>query len=112
MHEGEFVANHDAVNNSRIAPVFELLDRAQRTNRVGSLTAKDVTNVMGGPASAAIVPVVNIQTSDEDLKLSLEGVTIAIDNLNNVLSEPIEAKISMQHLDREWKRYNNLLKAK
>lgn len=112
VHEGEFVANHDAVNNSRIAPVFELLDRAQRTNRVGSLTAKDVTNVMGGPASAAIVPVVNIQTSDEDLKLSLEGVTIAIDNLNNVLSEPIEAKISMQHLDKEWKRYNNLLKAK
>ena len=28
VHEGEFVANHQAVNNSSIRPAFDLIDRA------------------------------------------------------------------------------------
>ena len=43
VHEGEFVANHNAVNNSSIRPALDLIDRAQRSNTVGSLTADDIT---------------------------------------------------------------------
>ena len=42
VHEGEFVANHRAVNNSSIRPAFDLIDRAQRANTVGSLDRKSV----------------------------------------------------------------------
>lgn len=112
VHEGEFVANHDAVNNKRISPIFDLLDKAQRNNMVGSLTPEDVTNVMGGPASAAVVPIVNVQTDNEQIRENLDAVSDAVQHLSEVLSEPIEAKMSMQHLDKEWKKYQNLLKSK
>lgn len=43
VHSGEFVANRFAVSNPHIRPALDLIDAAQRSNRVGSLTAEDVT---------------------------------------------------------------------
>lgn len=47
VHANEFVANHKAVANPALSPVLSLIDRAQRTNTVGSLTAADVSNALG-----------------------------------------------------------------
>lgn len=46
VHANEFVANHKAVSNPALAPVFRLIDHAQRNNSVGSLTSTDVTNAI------------------------------------------------------------------
>ncbi len=48
VHAGEFVANRYAVRNPEIRPVLDLIDRAQRNNTIGSLTAKDVSAVLSG----------------------------------------------------------------
>ncbi|WP_289289396.1 MULTISPECIES: phage tail tape measure protein [Muribaculaceae] len=47
VHANEFVANHEAVANPAIAPVLQLIDRAQKSNTVGSLTSDDVSNALG-----------------------------------------------------------------
>ena len=73
VHEGEFVANHEAVNNSNIQPVFSLIDEAQKNNRVASLTADDVTRTLGNGGSTAIVnaPKVSITTDNSDIEGTL-----------------------------------------
>lgn len=43
VHAGEFVANHNAVNNPQLLPALRLIDAAQRNNTVASLTAQDVS---------------------------------------------------------------------
>lgn len=53
VHEGEFVANHQAVQNPAILPVLRLIDVAQRNNTVASLTADDVSRTLGAPAATA-----------------------------------------------------------
>lgn len=53
VHEGEFVANHQAVQNPAILPVLRLIDAAQRNNTVASLTADDVSRTLGAPAATA-----------------------------------------------------------
>lgn len=49
VHEGEFVANHNAVNNPSLMPVLRLIDHAQRNNTVASLTANDVSRAIAEP---------------------------------------------------------------
>lgn len=112
VHEGEFVANHKSVNNPQLLPFFDLIDRAQRNNIAGSLTAQDVTNVMGGPASTAVVPIVNVQTDMAEIRENLDAVSEAVNMLNETLQVPIKAQLSMQELDKDYKRYQNLLKSK
>lgn len=53
VHEGEFVANHRAVQNPALLPVLRLIDAAQRNNTVASLTADDVSRTLGAPAATA-----------------------------------------------------------
>ena len=93
-------------------PFFDLIDRAQRNNIAGSLTAQDVTNVMGGPASTAVVPIVNVQTDMAEIRENLNAVSEAVNMLNETLQVPIKAQLSMQELDKDYKRYKNLLKSK
>lgn len=116
VHEGEFVANHQAVNNPDLMPVLSLIDQAQRNNRVGSLRAEDVTNVMGGPAAAAVVaPVVNINNDNEELREVLEASGIATYLLLDRLKDPIEANVVLtgsNGLNAQQKRLNNMLKNK
>lgn len=116
VHEGEFVANHQAVNNRQLMPVFSLLDQAQRNNRVASLRAEDVTNVMGGPASQAIVPIVNVMAPDNsELSNTLEMVRETQDRLATQLEQGIGVDIPIDGENgvyRKIKRYENLLKNK
>lgn len=55
VHEGEFVANHQAVENPAIRPFLNFLDQAQRNNTVSSLTPQDVSRQL---AVTSVVPAV------------------------------------------------------
>ncbi|MBO5058050.1 MAG: phage tail tape measure protein [Prevotella sp.] len=114
VHEGEFVANHQAVNNPAILPVLNFLDQAQRNNTVGSLTAQDVSRNMGGVATATqiMAPVVNVTTDNAELREAIEAQQAATVALLDRLSEPIEAQMVMHDFDRDYTRYKNLLKNK
>ena len=115
VHEGEFVANHQAVNNRQLMPVFSLLDQAQRNNRVGSLRAEDVTNVMGGPAAQVVAPIVNIQNDNEELHDTLEMVRETQDRLATQLENGIGVDIPIageNGVYRKIREFENLLKNK
>ncbi len=114
VHEGEFVANHQAVNNPAILPVLNFLDQAQRNNTVGSLTAQDVSRNVGAPSAivAPVAPIINVTTDNEALRQALEAQQEATAALLDRLSEPIEAQMVMHDFDRDYKRYQKLLKNK
>ena len=113
VHEGEFVANHRAVNNSSIRPAFDLIDRAQRANTVGSLTADDISRALGAGASAAVVaPIVNVSNDNEEVRQSLDGVNSAVSRLNKTIENGIKADVSIagrDGIDRRLKEYHRML---
>lgn len=109
VHEGEFVANHNAVNNPSILPALQLIDQAQRNNTVSTLTAADISRSIGqGGATVVSAPSVTVQTDNEDLKNTIDDTNIVIDNLRDLLAAGVHAKLSMAELDREWKHYQRL----
>lgn len=116
VHEGEFVANHRAVNNSSIRPAFDLIDRAQRANTVGSLTADDISRALGAGASAAVVaPIVNVSNDNAEVRQSLDGVNSAVSRLNENIERGIKADVSIagrDGIDRKLKEYHRMLNNK
>lgn len=113
VHEGEFVANHQAVNNSSIRPAFDLIDRAQRSNTVGSLTADDISRVLGsGGGGAVVTPIVNVSNDNSEVRESLDGVNNAITILNQTLDDGLEIVMPIagrSGLHRKLKDYERLL---
>lgn len=93
VHEGEFVANHNAVNNSSIRPALDLIDRAQRSNTVGSLTAEDITRSLGQGSSTVVAPVVNVNNDNTEVRQSLDGVNAAVSRLTQTLDDGIEVEV-------------------
>ena len=90
VHAGEFVANRYAVSNPSVRPVLDLIDRAQKNNTIGSLTAKDVSTVLSGVSSTTnntyyqqAAPVDNGMSA-----VMLEAVKV-MGALNKRLNEPI-----------------------
>ena len=116
VHEGEFVANHHAVQNPAILPFLNFIDQAQRNNTIGSLTPADVSRSVGGGSAAAaspvIAPVVNVQTDNGELRQAVEAHREATLQLLDRLKDPIEARMSMQDFDDDYKYYKKLLKNK
>lgn len=116
VHEGEFVANHRAVNNSSIRPAFDLIDRAQRANTVGSLTADDISRALGAGASAAVVaPIVNVSNDNAEVCQSLDGVNSAVSRLNKTIENGIKADVSIagrDGIDRKLNEYHRMLNNK
>lgn len=49
VHAGEWVALQKLVNNPRVRPLLEALDRAQRANTIGSITQADVSRSVAAP---------------------------------------------------------------
>ena len=103
VHEGEFVANHEAVNNPHLLPMFQLLDYAQRHNTVASLTADDARRVMpstaGSQASVTVIDTAQPRTAE------------AIEQLNRHLEAPIQTYVTIDGPDglaRQWKHYKRL----
>ena len=116
VHEGEFVANHQAVQNPNILPFLNFLDRAQRNNTVGSLSMQDVSRSMGAGGVAQIVtPIVNVQTDNERLKNAVDAQREAIELLLLRLQDPIDAKVvltGLEGLNDRQKLLNRMLKNK
>lgn len=114
VHEGEFVANHQAVQNPAILPFLNFIDQAQRNNTVGSLTMQDVSRSMGGP-SQVVAPIVNVQTDNEELQGTLELVRETQDRLARQLENGIGVDVPIDGengLYRKLRRYENLIENK
>lgn len=115
VHEGEFVANHKAVNNSSIRPALDLIDRAQRTNTVGSLTADDITRSLGQGSSTVVAPVVNVNNDNTEVRQSLDGVNSAVTRLNENIERGIKADVSIagrDGIDHKLNEYHRMLNNK
>lgn len=119
VHEGEFVASHQAVNNPAILPFLNFLDQAQRNNTVGSLTAADVSRslatVPGASAQGIITPIVNVTTDNEQLREAVEAHREATELLLQRLEKPINAQVVLtgpDGLNEQQERLNNMLKNK
>ena len=113
VHANEFVANHKAVANTRLRPLFNLLDSAQRNNTVGSLTAQDVSNALGqGRGVTARAEVANTTNEQVGTGLALVGATLssagdAIDRLNQRIDDGIETVMIMDGERGFAKKYDN-----
>lgn len=115
VHEGEFVANHNAVNNSSIRPALDLIDRAQRSNTVGSLTADDITRSLGQSSSTVVAPVVNVNNDNTEVRQSLDGVNAAVSRLTQTLDDGIEVEVPIsgrRGLHRRLQDYQRILNNK
>lgn len=112
VHAGEFVANHNAVNNPQLLPALQLIDAAQRNNTVASLTAQDVSRAMGTGGTAVVASVVNVNTDNEQVVASLDSVNKTISNLNEQLDAGIESFVVItgpRGLAKNWKEYNKMI---
>lgn len=115
VHEGEFVANHNAVNNTSIRPALDLIDRAQRSNTVGSLTAEDITRSLGQGSSTVVAPVVNVSNDNTEVRQSLDGVNAAVSRLTQTLDDGIEVEVPIsgrRGLHRRLQDYQRILNNK
>lgn len=111
VHSNEFVANRFAVANPAIRPVLNLIDHAQRTNTVGSLTASDVSAVV---APSAVVPVTEGGTEvDLELYRLVVECTETMKKVKSRLQEPLVAetyvtgKHGINQAQKEYNRLNN-----
>ena len=120
VHEGEFVANHQAVNNPHLMPVLQLIDHAQRTNTVARLTADDVSRAITAPqttaslAGQAITSAATAANNTPSLQVvdtATPAQTDAINQLNQQLAKGIKAYVVMSGpdgLDQQYTHYKKL----
>ena len=113
VHEGEFVANHKAVNNPAILPVLRLIDHAQRNNTIASLTAADVSRAIAAPGvppqgrtpdaeGSATRPAMAQRRAQPDTVPAdtvAQGLQEAIDRLNVNLESGIRSTVSIDGRD-------------
>lgn len=118
VHEGEFVANHLAVNNPSILPALQLIDQAQRNNTVSSLSGSDISRAVGGGGAAVVAPVVNViqdSVQQQLMQQSINEMNMATTELRKVLAGGIVAyaEIDGEHgVKRQLDKYNSLTKNK
>lgn len=62
VHAGEWVASQKLVNSPQARPLIEMLEYAQRTNSIGSITMQDVSKSVAAPMFNAFTPVRSPQT--------------------------------------------------
>lgn len=113
VHEGEFVANHEAVRNPNVLPVLQLIDHAQRTNRIAQLTAMDVSRAIAAPLAtsantAATASVAALQVADGGANGATNEV---LTRLTEQIDQGIKAVVVIDGpdgLDRQWSNYNKM----
>ena len=108
VHEGEFVANHQAVNNPNIRPMLDFIDQAQRNNTVGGLTRYDIARNFGVAEPTVVAPVVNVNTDNERMESSLNKLDGSIDKLNSQLEKGIKPIFVLDEFEKEYKHYQNI----
>lgn len=112
VHQGEFVANHQAVRNPALLPLLRLIDHAQRTNRVASLTPADVSRAIAAPMATSIA---TTQTANSPaLQITTEETnqqTQTLNRLSDQIDQGITAIVTIdgpQGLDRQYRHYKRL----
>lgn len=113
VHEGEFVANHEAVRNPNVLPVLQLIDHAQRTNRIAQLTATDVSRAIAAPLAtsantAATASVAALQVADGGANGATNEV---LTRLTEQIDQGIKAVVVIDGpdgFDRQWSNYNKM----
>ena len=109
VHEGEFVANHQTVNNPDVRPVLDLLDLAQRNHTVGTLTADDISRQLGGGGSTVVTPVVNVTNDNEELRDELARSRDVNQRLLTIIEEKgINIDFPMDKFDNSYKHFTKL----
>lgn len=115
VHEGEFVANHEAVRNPNVLPVLQLIDHAQRTNRIAQLTATDVSRAIAAPLATSVNTAATADVAA--LQLADGGANGATNEVLTRLTEQMDRGIKAvvvidgpEGLDRQWTLYNKMKK--
>lgn len=113
VHQGEFVANHNAVNNPQLLPALRLIDLAQRNNTVGQLTANDVSQAMGIGSAAVVQPTtVNVHTDNSELASTLGQMRDTTERLGTLLDEGVSVQFPMENFKKAERHWENLQKNK
>lgn len=108
VHQGEFVANHRAVNNPQLLPALQLIDRAQRNNTIGMLTASDVSQSLGTGTTVVSAPTVNVQTDNAELSGVIGKMNETLDRMGALLDGGITAIFSMHDFKKEERHWDKL----
>ena len=117
VHEGEFVANHLAVNNPNVLPMLQFIDHAQKNNTIASVTSADVRRAVGGGGGWAETsrPKAGSPSQVQIIDSSSRETAEAIKRLNENLEAGIRASVAIDGQDgfeRQWNRYNQMKKRK
>lgn len=119
VHEGEFVANHLAVQNPQILPALRLIDQAQRNNTISSLTAADVSEALGytpqsrgsaTPARGGADSVTDVAAWTA-VTATMERTTDTLDSLNKLMGDGLDCRVTLDGqdgLDRKQRQYDKL----
>lgn len=108
VHQGEFVANHMAVNNPQLLPALKLIDKAQRNNTIGMLTAADVSQSLGTGTTVVSAPTVNVQTDNSELSSVIGRMNDTLDRMGALLDGGITANVSMYDFKKEERHWDRL----
>lgn len=119
VHYGEFIANHYAVNNPELAPVFSLLDSAQKNNTVGSLTADDVSMSLGKGKAYTVSSTGSSSSAMDDktgmilgmVSNSMSRTSEVIEGLAAILDEGIESYVTIdgeRGFEKQYTHYKKL----
>lgn len=108
VHQGEFVANHRAVNNPQLLPALQLIDKAQRNNTIGMLTAADVSQSLGTGTTVVSAPTVNVQTDNAELSGVIGKMNETLDRMGALLDGGITANVSMHDFKKEERHWDKL----
>ena len=120
VHEGEFVANHQSVENPNVRQVLDFIDIAQRRNTVASITSNDLAlaaahqsgYLQGGYTSSP--PVINVAPAPVSVANQQELIDV-IRVLNSQLSDGIAAEVAItgrKGIRHQEARYEQLINNK
>lgn len=116
VHSNEFVANRHALANPEVLPVLKLLNAAQQSNTIGTLTSRDISNVLRGPSSSvnsSSGTVQVIQTSDPEMKKLLADCTTMLQTVKKRFDHKIVAETYVAGrggINKAMTEYDKLMK--
>ena len=108
VHEGEFVANHQAVRNPSVLRVLRVIDHAQRNNTVARLNLDGAGGVAAAPVAVSSG---DGRSVDRSGVASAEALTDTLSRLADTLERGIRSTVSIDGDDgvaHQLQRYNNL----
>ena len=108
VHEGEFVANHQAVRNPSVLRVLRVIDHAQRNNTVARLNLDGAGGVAAAPVAVSSG---GGRSEDRSGVASAEALTDTLTRLADTLERGIRSTVSIDGDDgvaHQLQRYHNL----